>query len=90
MLANHGVGNGSHILSAPPLLHSLGAFGYFPWVDFRRNIFGVFMIRGTAGVDSTVLPAHLDMLAAVEAAIASGGCVESEFSNPMWVDAFEG
>ena len=76
--------------NAPPLLHSLGAFGYFPWVDFRRNVFGVFMIRGTAGINSTALPAYLDMLAAVESAIATGNCVQSEITDPILADAFEG
>ena len=74
---------------APPLLHSLGAFGYFPWVDFRRNIFGVFMIRGSAGINGTALPAYLDMLAAVETAIATGNCTEAEVSDPILLDAFE-
>ncbi len=75
---------------APQLLHSLGAFGYFPWVDFRRNIFGVFMIRGSAGINATALPAYLDMLASVETVIASGVCVEAEVTDPILVDAFEG
>jgi len=75
---------------APPLLHSLGAFGYFPWVDFRRNIFGVFMIRGTAGINSTALPAYLDMLSAVETAISAGNCLQSEITDPILVDTFEG
>ena len=77
-------------VGAPPLLHSLGAFGYFPWVDFRRNIFGVFMIRGTAGINGTALPAYFDMLAAVEMAMTTGNCVESEITDPILVDAFEG
>jgi CubicO group peptidase (beta-lactamase class C family) len=76
-------------VGAPPLLHSLGAFGYFPWVDFSRNIFGVFMIRGSAGINSTALPAYLDMLTAVETALATGNCAESEISDPILVDAFE-
>ena len=77
-------------VSAPPLLHSLGAFGYFPWVDFRRHVFGVFMIRGSAGINSTALPAYLDMLAAVETAISTGDCMEAQITDPILSDAFEG
>jgi CubicO group peptidase (beta-lactamase class C family) len=77
-------------LGAPPLMHSLGAFGYFPWVDFRRNIFGVFMIRGAPGINGLALPAYLDMLTALETAIATDNCPVSERTDPILTDAFEG
>jgi CubicO group peptidase (beta-lactamase class C family) len=75
--------------NTPPVLHSLGAFGYFPWVDFRRNTFGVFMIRGPTGINSVAMPAYLDMLAAIETAIASGPCQEIEQFDKLYGDTFE-
>lgn len=48
-----------------PLMHSLGAFGFFPFVDFERGLFGAFMIRGQNSVHSRALPVYLEMLDAV-------------------------
>lgn len=41
----------------PHFVHSLGAFGFMPWVDFERHVFGVFMIRGLGAINSAAIPA---------------------------------
>jgi len=72
-----------------PLIHSLGAFGYFPWVDFKRNVFGVFMIRGTAGINNQAFLAYTNMLNSIALAVDSGACVETTLFDPLFGDRFE-
>lgn len=76
------------VLGEKPLMHSLGAFGYFPWIDFERNIFGVFMIRGTGGINAQSLPAYTAMLSSVRTAVDGGGCVEGELFDRVFTDRF--
>ncbi|MEO8672186.1 MAG: serine hydrolase domain-containing protein [Tahibacter sp.] len=71
-----------------PLMHSLGAFGYYPWVDFQRNVFGMFMLRGAAGINATTIPAFSDMLATIRAAIDGGGCQPTEVFDRVFLDGF--
>jgi CubicO group peptidase (beta-lactamase class C family) len=86
-------GMGSWIDSArppgqPPLIHSLGAFGFFPWVDFDRQLFGVFMIRGTAGVNERALPVYTGMLQSIAQEVDASGCALIETFEEIFVDGF--
>jgi CubicO group peptidase (beta-lactamase class C family) len=71
-----------------PLMHSLGALGYFPWIDFQRNVYGVFMIRGTAGINSAALPAYTQMLESILSAVDGGDCRETELFDRVFADRF--
>lgn len=82
-------------MDAPsPTVSSLGAFGFFPWLDLHRSLFGVFMIRGDGGINALARPAHermmLDTQAIVDQAIADGDdCDVIEPVLRLFVDAFE-
>lgn len=56
------------------LIHSLGAFGFFPWVDFERGLFGIFMLRGGAGINSAAYPSYLRMLSDIASEADSLNC----------------
>lgn len=73
----------------PRFVHSLGAFGFMPWVDFERKVFGVFMIRGLGAINSAAIPAYRDMLAAIEAQIDGGTCGWEERFDEVFVDDLE-
>lgn len=86
-------GMGSWIDSArppaqPALIHSLGAFGFFPWVDFDRQLFGVFMIRGAAGVNERSLPVYTGMLQSIAEDVDATGCTLIEAFDEIFVDGF--
>lgn len=87
-------GLGSWIDSArpptqPPLIHSLGAFGFFPWVDFDRQMFGVFMIRGTGGVNERSLPVYTSMLQSIAQEVDAASCALVEAFDEIFVDDFD-
>ena len=67
------------------LHHSLGAFGFFPFVRTASGTYGVFMIRGPAGINDVALPAYRDMLAAID----TGGCDPVERPDGVAGDGFE-
>jgi CubicO group peptidase (beta-lactamase class C family) len=73
---------------APPLVHSLGALGFFPFADFDRHVYGAFMIRGSTGVNDLAFPAYNEMLAAIMADIDQG-CAEAVTFDPILVDSFD-
>jgi hypothetical protein len=73
----------------PHFVHSLGAFGFMPWVDFERHVFGVFMIRGLGAINSAAIPAYRDMLAAIEAELDGGTCAWVERFDELFVDDIE-
>lgn len=73
----------------PQLVHSLGAFGFMPWVDFGREVFGVFMIRGFGAINSAAIPAYRGMFAAIEAELDGRACGPVERFDEVFVDEFE-
>lgn len=75
--------------SAPTLLHSLGAFGFFPWVDRLRGLYGAFMIRGSGGINTTALPVYEQMLADIAAEFDAGICTPIAFEDEIFVGEFD-
>jgi CubicO group peptidase (beta-lactamase class C family) len=69
--------------------HSLGAFGFFPFVDRRDSFFGVFMIEGPAGINTAALPAYLDMVADLRAGLGGASCDPIERFPGIAGDGFE-
>lgn len=69
---------------------SLGAFGFFPWLDRTRGLYGVFMIRGGANVNATARPIYLQMLDTVRALADGGTCIPVEISDAILRDGFDG
>ena len=74
----------------PPLIHSLGAFGFMPWVDFEAGLFGVFMLRGLPGINTRLLPEYEALLVELRAAAEAPGCVEFERFDAVFADGMEG
>lgn len=74
----------------PPLIHSLGAFGFMPWVDFEAGLFGVFMIRGLPGINGEAYPVYMQMIEDLRDATAAGSCQEFERFDEVFVDGLEG
>lgn len=73
----------------PRLVHSLGAFGFMPWVDFERRVFGVFMIRGAGAINSAAIPAYRDMLTSIEAQLTTATCGWEERFDEVFVDGLD-
>ena len=73
----------------PRFVHSLGAFGFMPWVDFEREVFGVFMIRGFGAINGAAIPAYRDMITAIEAELDGGTCGWEEHFDEVFVDDLE-
>lgn len=74
----------------PPLIHSLGAFGFMPWVDFEAGLFGVFMLRGLPGINTRLLPEYEALLVELRAAAEAPGCNEFERFDAVFADGMEG
>lgn len=74
---------------APPLIHSLGAFGFFPWVDFQREVYGVFMIQGNTGINNFAVPVYDAMLDSIKAQLDAASCTPIEWSDEIFVGEFE-
>ncbi len=72
-----------------PLIHSLGAFGFFPWVDFERQIYGVFMIRGGPGINDVAITTYDSMLASIKAEYDAHACTPIEWEDEIFVGEFE-
>jgi CubicO group peptidase (beta-lactamase class C family) len=81
--------DGARDASRPPLIHSLGAFGYFPWVDFESGVYGVFMIRGGAGINAASIPAYNEMLASIASTLQTGNCGWVERFDEVFVHSME-
>ncbi|MCK7592662.1 serine hydrolase domain-containing protein [Pseudomarimonas salicorniae] len=73
----------------PPLIHSLGAFGFMPWIDFEAGLFGVFMIRALPGINLQAYPVYLQMIEDLRIATAAG-CPEFERFPGIFQADFEG
>lgn len=72
-----------------PLLSSPGAFGFFPWVDRARGVYGVHMIRGQPGRGDVLRPVHEQIMLDARGIVAAGGCTPVEPADALFVDAFE-
>lgn len=76
-------------LDAPPLIHSLGAFGFFPWVDFQREIYGVFMIQGSTGINNIAVPVYDAMLESIKTTVDTNACTPIEWTDEIFFGEFE-
>jgi CubicO group peptidase (beta-lactamase class C family) len=76
-------------ITEAPLIHSLGAFGFFPWVDFDREIFGIFMIKGNTGINDVAVNVYDAMLDSIKARYDASGCTPVELFDEIFVDAFD-
>jgi CubicO group peptidase (beta-lactamase class C family) len=89
----YGLGNwldDTRIVNAEgPFGHSLGLFGFFPFVDFERAVFGIFMLKGPAGFNDTALPVYEQMLASVGNELDAYDCDEIELFAAIAGDGFE-
>lgn len=74
----------------PPLIHSLGAFGFMPWIDFEAGLFGVFMVRGLPGINTRLIPDYEALFAELRAAAEAPGCREFERFDSVFADGLEG
>ena len=74
----------------PPLIHSLGAFGFMPWIDYEAGLFGVFMVRGLPGINTRIMADYEAMFDELRVAAAAPGCVEFEVFDGVFGDGMEG
>jgi len=74
---------------SPTFLHSVGALGYFPWFDFERRVYGVFMIRAPGGGNDVALPVYQAMVASNGAEIDGAACTPVEFSVAIFASEFD-
>lgn len=77
-------------LTDPPLIHSLGAFGFFPWVDFKHGLYGVFMSRGLPGINTRGFDIYLGMLQSIREEVTIGNCDRVTTENDVFADGGEG
>jgi CubicO group peptidase (beta-lactamase class C family) len=73
-----------------PLIHSLGGAGFFPWLDFDRGLYGVFMIQGGTSINSVALAVYTAMLQSIANDLDGGTCGYSERFEEILVDGLEG
>jgi CubicO group peptidase (beta-lactamase class C family) len=74
----------------PPLIHSLGAFGFMPWIDYEAGLFGVFMVRGLPGINTRIIADYEALWEELRAAAAAPDCAESTLFNGVFADGMEG
>ena len=74
---------------APALLHSLGAFGFMPWLDRERKLYGAFMIRGSGGVNDAAYPTYSAMLAGIIDEFDAATCTPVVAEDGILADGFE-
>jgi len=72
-----------------PLIHSLGAFGFFPWVDFERGLFGIFMLRGGVSINNAAFPRYTQMLSDIASEADSRNCGLVEVFDEIFNAGFE-
>ncbi len=75
--------------NAPSFLHSLGAFGFLPWFDSERGLYGVFMIRAFPGINSTALPTYLAMISDIRSEFAASACTPIESTDGIFASEFD-
>ncbi|WP_257387099.1 serine hydrolase domain-containing protein [Tahibacter caeni] len=74
--------------AALPLHHSFGAFGFYPWLDRQRALYGVFMIRGGNAINETALPRYRAMVDAARAVVDAQTCTPPHPDDAIWRDGF--
>ncbi len=79
----------SSISAELPTLSSLGAFGFFPWLDRARGVYGVFMIRGGINVNELARPAYETMMSSTQQIVDQQACAVLEWPMTIRVDSFE-
>ena len=77
-----------------PVIESIGAFGYAPWVDFSNGTFGIIMVEDPATTQSpgTLSRATMTQIIAIvrEQLDANGGsCAASEVFDAIYADGFD-
>jgi CubicO group peptidase (beta-lactamase class C family) len=88
----YGLGNWLDAATSPDdhrFGHSLGAFGFFPFVDLDRPLFGVFMIQGPAGINDAALPVYQSMLTSIATTLDQQPCDRIETFDALAGDGFE-
>lgn len=87
---HYALGNWINPASAPalPLHHSLGAFGFFPWLDRQRGLYGVFLLRGGSGVNGVAYPAYLQMVDAARQVVDTQQCIPETIYDYIMRDDF--
>ena len=80
--------DGARPIGEPPLIHSLGAFGFFPWLDTGSGRFGVFMIRGGANINAAAVPVYFSMLSGIQSELDTG-CEPSQLDDDFLGEGFE-
>jgi CubicO group peptidase (beta-lactamase class C family) len=75
--------------TSAPLVHSLGAFGFFPWVDFERQIYGIFMIQGNTGINNVAVSVYDSMLDSIKTQFDANACTPIEWTDEIFVGEFE-
>jgi CubicO group peptidase (beta-lactamase class C family) len=82
-----------------PVIHSIGAFGYAPWVDFSNHTFGIIMVFAPNQADQgTQLPSGYISRLALESIVQTvrqqlathgGVCRASSVYDAIYKDGFE-
>ena len=72
-----------------PLIHSLGTFGFFPWIDFERQIYGIFMIHDDVGVSDALVDTYDSMLTSIKSDYDAIACTPLEWDDEIYFDGFE-
>jgi hypothetical protein len=88
----YGLGNWLDAATSPDdhrFGHSLGAFGFLPFVDLDRPLFGAFMIKGAGGINDAALPVYQSMLASIAATLDQQACDHVETFDAVAGDGFE-
>lgn len=63
---------GTRAAGQAPLIHSLGAFGFFPWLDTGNGRYGVVMVRGGANYNAAAVPVYFSMLTSIQNELNTG------------------
>jgi CubicO group peptidase (beta-lactamase class C family) len=72
-----------------PVIHSLGAFGFFPWIDFESQTFGVFMVRGGLNYNAAAVPVYRQMVNDIQQELLTNSCDLVERNDEIHVGDFE-
>ncbi|TDR45754.1 CubicO group peptidase (beta-lactamase class C family) [Tahibacter aquaticus] len=75
--------------AALPLHSSLGAFGFFPWLDRQRKLYGVFMLRGGTAINSLAYPEYRQMIDDARQVVDSSACTPEIVEDYILRDGFD-
>lgn len=78
-----------------PVIESIGAFGYTPWVDFSNATFGIIMIADNApaqnpGIVSRATMQQIILIVRAQLAANGGSCHANPIYDAIYTDGFEG